>query len=97
MVFRRRSSTKKRNKQTDQMMRSILTHANPKRGEQRSTSARVSDSENQDKMKRRRAGVEQTNCDNLMMKWSVCQRWWEFSNNLKCFVKTVEELRRRIS
>ena len=43
---------RKRIKQTDQMMRSILM--------QRSTSARVLDLKNQEKMKRRRAGVVHT-------------------------------------
>ena len=37
----------KRNKQTDQTMRNILTHANPECGEQRSTSARALDRKNQ--------------------------------------------------
>ena len=47
---------KKRNKMTDKMMRNILTHANPEWREQRSICARILDPENQDRMKRRRAG-----------------------------------------
>ena len=39
---------KMRNKQTDRMMRNIRTHANPEWREQRSTSARVLDPQNQD-------------------------------------------------
>ena len=38
------------NEQTDKMMRSILTHANPEKREQRPTCARVLDPENQDEM-----------------------------------------------
>ena len=37
-----------------------------------------------------------TNWDNLMMKWSGCQRWWEVSNDWKSLVKTAEELCKRI-
>ena len=48
---------KKRTKQSDQMMRSILIHANPVWRDQRSTNARVVDPEKQNKKKRRRAGV----------------------------------------
>ena len=36
-----------------------------------------------------------TNWDNLMMKWSGCQRWWGISNDWKSFVKTAEELCKR--
>ena len=61
-----------------------------------STCARVMDPKNQDWMKRRRAGVVHTHFDNLMMKWSGCQRWWEVSNDWKSFVKTAEELCKRI-
>ena len=64
-------------------------------GEQRSICARILDPENQDRMKRRRAGVVHTNWDKLMMKWSGCQRWWEVSKDWKSFVKTAEELRKR--
>ena len=46
-------------------------------------------------MKRRRAGVVHTNWDNLMMKWSGSQSWWEVSNDWKSFVKTAEDLRKR--
>ena len=77
-------------------MRNILTHANPEWRKQKSTCARVLDLENQDRMKRRRAAVVHTNWDNLMMKWSGCQRWWEFSNDWKSFVKTALELCKRI-
>ena len=48
---------KKRNKMTDKMMRNILTHANPEWREQRSICARILHPKNQDRMKRRRAGV----------------------------------------
>ena len=40
-------------------------------------SARVLDPRNQDRMKRRRAGVVHTHWDNLWTKWSGDQRWWE--------------------
>ena len=36
-----------------------------------------------------------TNWDNLMMKWSGCQRWWEVPNDWKSFVKTAEGLCKR--
>ena len=52
---------KKRNKMTDKMMRSILTHAIPEWMEQRSICARILDPKNQDRMKKRRAGVVHTN------------------------------------
>ena len=74
---RRRSSNKKRNKQTDQMVKNMLIHDKPERREQRSTSERVLDPKNQDKMKRRRAGVVHTNWDNFMMKW-ILQRLEKF-------------------
>ena len=69
--YKEKISDKKRIKQTDQMMRSILMHAYPECSEQRSTSARASDPKNQDKMKRRRARVVHTNWDNLNgeMEW----------------------------
>ena len=60
---------KKRNKMTDRMMRNILTHANLEWREQRSICASILDPLNQDRMKRRRAGVVHTNWDNLMMIW----------------------------
>ena len=66
---------KKRNNMTDKMMRNIVTHANPEWSEQRSICARILDPKNQDRMKRRRAGVVHTNWDNLMMKWNGSQRW----------------------
>ena len=74
------------------MMRNILTHANPEWRQQRSTCARILDPKNQDRMKRRKAGVVHTNWDNLMVRWSGSQRWWEVSNDWKSFVKTAEEL-----
>ena len=77
-------------------IRSILTHVNPEWREQRSTCARVLDPKNQNRMTRRRAGVVHTNWDNLMIKWSGCQRWWEISNDWKSLVKTAEELCKRI-
>ena len=80
---------------TDIMMRSILTHANPEWREQKSICSRILDPKNQDRMKRRRAGVVHTNWDNLMMRWSGCQRWWEVSNDWKSFAKTAEELCKR--
>ena len=46
---------KKRNKISDNMMRNILTHANPEWREQRSICARILDPKNQDRMKRRRS------------------------------------------
>ena len=52
---------KKRNKKTDRMMRNILEHASLEWREQRSTCARILDSKNQDRMKRRRPGVVHTN------------------------------------
>ena len=48
---------KKSEKGTNKMMRNILTHANPEWREQRFASARILDPKNQDKMKRRRAGL----------------------------------------
>ena len=71
---------KKRVKQTDQMMRSILMHANPEWREQTSMSARVVDPENQDKMKGRRAGA-----------WSGCKRWAS-SQDWRSFPSIAEEL-----
>ena len=91
---------KKMNKMTDKMMRNILTHAKLEWREQRSTSARVLDPKNQDRMRRRRSGVVHTNWDNLMVKWSGSQRWWEVSNDWKSydwksFVKTAKDLCKR--
>ena len=86
---------KKRNNMTDKMMRNILTHANPEWREQRSICARILDPKNQDRMKRRRAGVVHTIWDNLMMKWSGSQRWWDVSNDWKSFVQTAEDWCRR--
>ena len=83
---------KKRNNISDNMMRNILTHANPEWREQRSICARILDPKNQDRMKRRRAGVVDTIWDNLMLKWTGTQRWWETSNDWKSFVKTAEDL-----
>ena len=80
---------------TDTMMRNILTHANPEWREQRSICARILDPTNQDRMKRRRAGVVHTNWHNLMTKWSGSQRWWAVSNDWKSFVKTAEDLCKR--
>ena len=54
------------------MMRNILKNANAEWREQRSTCAKILDSENHDKMKRRRSGVVHTNWDKLWMKWSGC-------------------------
>ena len=88
---RRRFSTKK-NKETNRMMRNILTHANPEWREQRSICARVLDPRNQDRMKRRRAGVVHTNWDNLWTKWSGNQRWWEGLSDWKRFFETSEEI-----
>ena len=48
---------KNRTKQTDQMMRDILRHADPLWRDWRSTNARLLDPRNQDTMKKRRAGV----------------------------------------
>ena len=53
------------------------------------------DPQNQDSMKRRRAVVVDTNWDNLMMKWSGIQRWWQVSNDWKSLVKTAEDLCKR--
>ena len=53
--YKKKIFDKKRNKQTDKIMMSILTHANPEWREPRSTSARALGSKNHDKMKRRRA------------------------------------------
>ena len=93
--YKEKMFDKKRNKMTDKMMRNILTHANPEWREQRSICARILDPENQDRMKRRRAGVVHTNWDNLMVKWSGSQRWWEVSKDWKSFVQTAEDLRKR--
>ena len=87
---------KRRNNQTDQMIRNLLTHANPGWREQGSTSVRIPDPKNQDKMKRRRAGVVHTNWNNLLMKWSGCEMWWECSEDWKSYVKMAEELCKRI-
>ena len=73
--YKEKTFDKKRNKMTDKMMRSILTHANPEWREQRSICARIVDPQNQDRIKRRRAGVVHTNWDNLMMNWTGGQRW----------------------
>ena len=56
---------KKRNKETDRMMKNILKHANPEWREQRSTCAKILDPKNHDKMKRRRAGAVHTNWDEM--------------------------------
>ena len=86
---------KKRNKISDSMMRSMLTQANPECREQRSICARILDPKNQDKMKRRRAGVVHTNWDYLMFKWANSQRWWEASKDWESFVTITEELCKR--
>ena len=59
---------KKRTKQTDQTMRYNLRHANPLWRDQRSANATLLDPRNQNKMKRRRAGVVHTHRDSLMTK-----------------------------
>ena len=64
---------RKSDKGADRMMRNIQTHANAEWREHRSTSARILDPKNQDKMKRRRVGVVHTNWDSLMVKWSGSQ------------------------
>ena len=67
-------------------------------GEQRSTCARILDPKNQDRMTRRKAGarrkagVVHTNWDNLMVRWSGCQRCWAVFNDWKSLVRTAEEL-----
>ena len=86
---------KKRNTETDRMMENILKHANPEWREQRSTCAKILDPQNHDKMKRRRAGVVHTNWDNVWMKWSGCQRWWEVTKDRKNLLKTAQEFCRR--
>ena len=55
----------------------------------------ILDPKNQDRMKRRKPGVVHTNCDDLMKKWSGCQRWWDVSNDWKSLVKTAEGLCKR--
>ena len=74
LVHRRKYSTK-RDKHIDQMMRCILMQANPIWRDQRSTNARLPGLWNENKIKRRRAGVVHTNRGSLMTKWSGCQRW----------------------
>ena len=85
----------KRNNISDKMMRNILTHANPEWREQRSICARILHPQNQDKMKRRRAGVVHTNWDDLMLKWADTHRWWETSKDWEGFVKIAEDLCKR--
>ena len=69
---------KDKTKPTDQMMRSILMHANPMWRKQRSTNAKKGTGTwTYCQMKRRRTGVVHTNWDSLIMKWSGSQRWWE--------------------
>ena len=75
---------------TDKMMRNILTHANPEWREQRSICASNLDPKIQDRKNRRRAGVVHTNWDNLLLKWSGNQRWWDVSKDWKSFVKTAK-------
>ena len=77
------------------MMRDILRHADPLWRNQRSTNARLLDPRNQNKMKRRRAGVVHTNWDSLMTRWSGCRRWWESCKGWENFVKAAEELCKR--
>ena len=86
---------KKRTKQTDQMMREILRHANPLWRDQIPTNARLLDPRNQKKMRTRRAGVVHTNWDSFLTKWSGCQRWWESCKGWESFVKAAEELCKR--
>ena len=86
---------KKKNKETDKMMTNILRRANAEWREQRSVCAKILDPRNQDKMKRRRAGVVHTNWDHLWTKWNGNQRWWEGLGDWKSFKKTAEELCRR--
>ena len=64
--------------------------------EQRSTNAMQLDPNNQNKTKRRGAGVVHTNCDNLMTKWSGLQRWWETSKGWDSFRRTAEEICKEI-
>ena len=59
------------------MTRNILKHANAEWREDRSVCAKILDPRNQDKIKRRRAGLVHTNWDHLWTKWSGNQRWWE--------------------
>ena len=83
---------KKKTKQTDQMMRSMLMHASPMWREKKSTNAKVLGPKNKSKMKRRRAGVVHRSWDSLMTKWSGSQRWWETSKGWDSFVSTAEEI-----
>ena len=77
------------------MMRNILRHATAESREQRPSCAKIVDPKNQDKTKRRKAGVMQTKWDNTWTKWSGNQRWWEGSGDWKSFTKTATDLRRR--
>ena len=86
---------RKKEKETDRMMKNILRHADSEWREQRCTCAKILDPKNHDKMQRRRAGVVHTNWDNLWTKWSGSQRWWKVSKDWKSFIKTAEELCKR--
>ena len=79
--YKEKIFNKNRNKISDKMMRHTLTHAN----EQRSICARILVPKNQDKMKRRRAGVVHTNWDKLMFKWANSRRWREASKDWESF------------
>ena len=94
-VYNEKIFDKKRTKQTDQMKRSILMHANLLWRDRRSTNARLLGPRNQNKMKRRRAGVVHTNWDSLTTKWSGCQRWWDSCKGWESFVSAAEELCKR--
>ena len=61
--YKKRIFDKKKGKKTDKMMRNILKHANAEWREQRSTCPKILGPRNQERMKRRKAGVVHTNWD----------------------------------
>ena len=77
-------------------MRNILKHANAEWREQRSTCVKTLDPRNQERMKRRKAGVAHTNWDNIWTEWSGNQRWWQSSRDWISFTKTAADLCRRV-
>ena len=70
---------KKRNRETDRMMRNILTHAHPQWREQRSTCARILDLENQDRMKKEKS-------------WSSAHELGQFVDEMEWLSDMVESV-----
>ena len=91
----RKISDKRKDSDTDAMVRGTPKHANPERRNQRSVNTHAFDPRTDSKTKRRRTGATNPNWDSLMMKWSGCQRWWVPDKEWDSFVPADDRICKR--